>query len=460
MPNEKLPPHDIDAEEAVVGSLLIDGTAIFKISVDLQSSDFYSERNMLVYAACQSLYLRNEPINQITVAQELAHNGRLETCGGAAYLSHLISICPTSLDIDAYAQVVYRLGMIRKLITASGQISDIGYQADPDVDSSLAKAEDLLFSLRQSRQGRDFQPIRQILDKYFETQPESEGDETTQPGHPHTMLSGFTGLDEILGGLQRSDLLILAARPSMGKTSMAMNIARNAAIQQKACVAIFSLEMASEPIVLRLLSGEAGVDFKRIRLGVHLTEQEEKQIMEATGILSEAPIYIDDSPRSRVVELRSKARRLHFERGIDLIIVDHLGLLQGDGKYENRVQEISYISRSLKAIARELNVPLVALSQLSRASEFRASHRPQLSDLRDSGSIEQDADVVMFIYRDEYYYATREEWEREHEGQAYPPPAELIIAKHRNGPIGEIKLRFRPTFSKFENIASEEPIIQ
>lgn len=459
MPNEKLPPHDIDAEEAVVGSLLIDGTAIFKISVDLQSSDFYSERNMLIFTACQTLYMRNEPINQITVAQELAHNGRLETCGGAAYLSHLISICPTSLDIDAYAQVVYRLGMMRKLIVASGQISDIGYQADPDVDSSLSKAEDLLFRLRQGRQGRDFQHIRNVLDKYFEPQPDTEGEDGLA-GHPKTLLSGFAGLDDILGGLQRSDLLILAARPSMGKTSLAMNIARNLAVQQKACVAVFSLEMASEPIVLRLLSGEAGVDFKRIRLGVHLTEQEEKQIMEATGILSEAPIYIDDSPRLRVVELRSKARRLHFERGIDLIIIDHLGLIQADGKYENRVQEISYISRSLKAIARELNVPLIALSQLSRASEFRATHKPQLSDLRDSGSIEQDADVVMFIYRDEYYYTTREEWEREHEGQAYPPPAELIVAKHRNGPIGDIKLHFQPTFSKFENIASEEPVIK
>jgi len=459
VPNEKLPPHDIDAEESVVGSLLIDGTAIFKISVDLQPSDFYSERNMLIFKACQTLYMRNEPINQITIAQELARDGRLETCGGAAYLSHVISNCPTSLDIDAYAQIVYRLGMMRKLITAGEQISDIGYQADPDVASSLSKAEDLLFRMSQGRQGGDFQHIRNILDKYFEPQPEGE-EGTDSPGHPHTMMSGFTGLDDILGGLQRSDLLILAARPSMGKTSLAMNMARNIAVQQKACVAVFSLEMASEPIVLRLLSGEAGVDFKRIRLGVHLTEQEEKQIMEATGILSEAPIYIDDSPRLRVVELRSKARRLHFERGLDMIIIDHLGLIQADGKYENRVQEISYISRSLKAIARELNVPLIALSQLSRASEFRATHKPQLSDLRDSGSIEQDADVVMFIYRDEYYYQTREDWEREHPDQTYPPPAELIIAKHRNGPIGEIKLRFRSTFSRFENIASEEPAIQ
>ena len=459
MPSEKLPPHDIDAEESVVGSLLIDGTAIYKITSDLRPADFYSERNMLIFAACQALYARNEQINQITVAQELARQGKLETCGGAAYLSHVISVCPTSLEIDSYAEIVYRLSMMRKLIAAGAQITDIGYQSEPDVDTSLSKAEDLLFGLRSGRQGRDFQHIREVLDKYFEPQPEQE-DEEALAGHPHTILSGFSGLDDILGGMQRSDLIILAARPSMGKTSLAINIARNAAVQQKACVAVFSLEMAKEPVVLRLLSAEAGVDYRRIRLGVHLNESEEKQIMEATGLLSEAPIYLDDSPRSRIVELRSKARRLHYEHGVDLIIIDHLGLIQGDSKYENRVQEISYISRSLKAIARELNVPLIALSQLSRATEFRTAHRPQLSDLRDSGSIEQDADVVMFIYRDEYYYATREEWEREHPDENYPPPAELIVAKHRNGPIGEIKLRFKPSLAKFENIASEEPIIQ
>jgi replicative DNA helicase len=458
VPSEKIPPHDIDAEESVIGSLLIDGTAIFKITTNLQAADFYSERNMLAYEACQSLFQRNESINQITVAQELARQGKLETCGGASYLSHLISICPTSVDIDAYAQIVYRLGMMRRLIYAAGQISDIGYQANPDTETSLSKAEDILFRLRHG-QTQDFLHIRQILDKYFEPEELPAGEVGTD-GNLHGLYSGFNGLDEILGGLQRSDLIILAARPSMGKTSLALNIARNAAVQHKACVAIFSLEMAREPLVLRMLSNEAGVDVKRIRLGFDQTESEEKQIMEATGILSEAPIYIDDSPRLRVVEIRSKARRLQFEHGIDLLIVDHLGLIQGDGHWENRVQEISYISRSLKAIARELNVPLIALSQLSRASEFRATHRPQLSDLRDSGSIEQDADVVMLIYRDEYYYATKEDWEREHPDQAYPPPTELIIAKHRNGPVGELKLRFRPNLARFENIATEEHITQ
>jgi len=452
MNGEKLPPHDIDAEEAVIGSLLIDGTAIYKIATLLQPPDFYSERNSLLYGACLALYQRNEAIDQITVAQELDRKGKLEACGGAAHLSHLISVCPTSLDIEHYAQIVYRLAVMRRLIDAAGQIANIGYQADPDVDASLNRAEDILFRLRHGQSPRDFTHIRQVLDKYFEiTAPEAEG----VPKEPLSyVLSGFTGLDEFLGGFQRSDLVIIAGRPSLGKTSLALSLARNASVEQGACVALFSLEMAREPLVSRILASEAEVDSRRVRLGLH-TEEQEKRIMDAIGRLSEAPIYIDDSPQLRVVEMRSKARRLHFERGINMIIVDYLQLMQGDGRGENRVQEISYISRSLKALARELNVPVLAVSQLSRAVEWRASHRPQLSDLRESGSIEQDADVVIFIYRDEIYF-TREEWEREHPGESYPPPADIIIAKHRNGPTGEVKLLFKPRLAKFDNITNEE----
>ncbi len=454
---QQLPPHDIDAEEAVIGSLLIDGSAIYKIATFLQHTDFYGERNQWLYGACLSLYQRNEAINQITVAQELNRQQKLETCGGAAYLSHLISVSPTSLDIEHYAQIVYRLSVMRHLITAADQIKSIGYAADPDVNASLSKAEDVLFRMSHGQSQRDFVHIRQVLDKYFEvTAPDIDtGAEGSPQESVHHVLSGFTGLDELLGGFQRSDLIIVAGRPSMGKTSLALNIARNAAVDQKACVALFSLEMAQEPLVLRLLSDEARIDTKRIRLGSH-SEDEERRIMDATGVLSEAPIYIDDSPRLRVVEMRSKARRLFYERGVNLIIVDHLGLMQGEGRVENRVQEISYISRSLKTIARELKVPVLAVSQLSRAVEWRASHRPQLSDLRDSGSIEQDADVVMFIYRDEYY-ATKEEWQQEHPDEKYPPPAEIIVAKHRNGPTGQINLRFLPKIARFENIATEEP---
>jgi len=454
---EKLPPHDIDAEEAVIGSLLIDGAAIYKIATFLQKEDFYHEQSQWVYGACLSLYQHDEAINQITVAQELARQQKLEACGGAAYLSHLISNCPTSLDIEHYAKIAYRLSVMRHLITAANQIAAIGYQADPDVDASLSRAEDVLFRLSHGQSPRDFVHIRQVLDKYFETTAPAPGAEVEGYAEPIPyVLSDFTGLDEFLGGFQRSDLIIVAGRPSMGKTSLALSIVRNAAVEQGACVALFSMEMAREALVLRMLASESGVNSRRLRLGL-ANEEEEKRIMDASGRLSEAPIYIDDSPQIRVVEMRSKARRLHYERGINLIIVDYLQLMQGDGRGESRVQEISFISRSLKALARELNVPVLAVSQLSRAVEWRASHIPQLSDLRESGTIEQDADVVLFIYRDEYYY-TVEEWQNLHPDKDYPRQiADIIIAKHRNGPTGQVKLRFMHNLAKFDNITREEP---
>jgi len=270
------------------------------------------------------------------------------------------------------------------------------------------------------------------------------------------VLTYFTALDDILGGLQRSDLIILGARPSAGKTSLALNIARNTAINQKACVALFSLEMSRQAVVQRLLSNEANVDSKSVRLGLY-TEREERRIMEASGILSEAPIYVDDSPQSRVMEMRSKAKRLNFERTVDLVIVDYLQLIQGAARSESRVQELSEITRSLKALAREIDAPVLAISQLSRAVEWRASHKPQLSDLRDSGSIEQDADVVLFISRDEMYF-TEDEWKKAHDIEVEPYPrgiADVIIAKHRNGPIGEVKLHFIAKTAKFEDLESE-----
>lgn len=451
MPEGKLPPHDIDAEEAVNGSLLIDGQAIYNISILLRPEDFYSEQNRWLYQTCLSLYERGEAIDQITVAQELERHGKLEKSGGAAYLSHLISVVPTSLDIEHFAQIVYRLSIMRQLISAADTISGIGYQAEPDVSASLNRAEDILFDLRHKRASLDFTHISNVLDKYFEVPP-APGAEGYQP--IPCAFSGLSGLDEFLGGFQRSDLIIVAGRPSMGKTSLALNIVRNAAVVQGACVALFSLEMSKEALVIRLLSGEARVNSRHIRMG-HNTEEIERKIMEAQGILSQAPIYIDDSPQARIAEIRSKAKRLHYERGgIDLIVLDYLQLMQGeDMRRENRVQEISHITRSLKALARELNVPVIVVSQLSRQVEWRASHKPQLSDLRESGSIEQDADIVIFIYRDEFYYPTKEEWEKDHPEKEYPREiADIIIAKNRNGPTDTLKVRFRHSITKFENL--------
>jgi len=450
MAQEKLPPHDIEAEEAVIGSLLIDPDAVLKVATSLKPEDFFVETNQLIYQACLSLYQRNEVINQITVAHELARQNNLEQIGGAAYLSHLISIVPTSLHAEYYAQIVSNAAVMRRLIAAAGQIAAIGYEAGPDVESSLNKAEDVLFQVRARQSPRDFVLIREVLGQYFE---EAGQPAVAREGEIPHVLAGFTALDDFLGGLQRADLIILAARPSMGKTSLALNVARNAAINQKACIALFSLEMSREAVIQRLLSSESGVDSMRIRLG-RFNEQDEVKIMEASGILSETLIYIDDSPQLRTVDIRSKARRLHFEHGIDLIIVDYLQLIQGNGRNETRVQEISKITGSLKRLARELNVPVLAVSQLSRAVEWRASHVPQLADLRESGSIEQDADVVLFIYRDDMYY-TPEEWSKLHDIEKEPYPrgiADINIAKHRNGPLGQVKMRFLNKIAKFDNL--------
>lgn len=454
MADIKLPPHDSDAEDAVIGSLLTDGQAIYKIGGFLQPEDFFQEQNQWMYGTCLKLYQRNEAINQITVAQDLDRQGKLVACGGAANLSQLIANCATPLDVEHYARIVNRLAISRRLIDASQRIEKIGFEANPDIEESLNKAEDVLFKLRHGQSSGNFSHIRQILDKYFETPPEAEPGQEEKLKHINTT---YSGLDEFLGGMQRSDLLIVAGRPSMGKTSFALSIAQNAAVKQGACVAVFSLEMAREALVLRMLASEADVDSRRVQLGRHTTEEEERRIMNAIGVLSEAPIYIDDSPQMKVVEMRSKARRLNFEHGLDLIIVDYLQLMAGDSRNENRVTEIGYISRALKGLARELNVPVIVVSQLSRAVEWRASHKPQLSDLRESGSIEQDADIVMFIYRDDYYF-TEKDWQEQHPDEPYPAGiADIIIAKHRNGPTGEVKLHFIAKSTKFKDMSNQEP---
>ena len=451
-----MPPHDEAAEEAVLGSLLIDPEAVFIVATQLKADDFFVPKNKLAYESCLSLYSRSEAINQVTVAQELARRGLLSEAGGVAHLSHVVSTVPTSLHAEYYSQIVTRLALMRSLINAAGQIARIGYEAGPDPDATLGKAEDILFQLRRGRISRDFVPIREVLDKYIE---EGFLGGHKRTGHVEHILTGFTAVDDLLGGLQRSDLVIIGARPSVGKTSLALAIARNAVMAQpSACVAFFSMEMSRESVVNRLISNEADVDSHRLRLG-QLSAAEEKRVGEAVGILSETPFYIDDSPQLRVVEMRSKVRRLHNERGVDMVVLDYLQLVHGDTRNDNRVQEVSEITRSLKALSRELNVPVVVLSQLSRALMGRGSHRPQLSDLRESGSIEQDADVVMFIHREENFI-TPEEWSRDHDLSKEPYPrgiADIIIAKHRNGPIGEAKLRFQGRTAWFYNMEAEQP---
>ena len=456
--NGKLPPHNVEAEEAVLGSLFVDPDSITETAIFLKPEAFYREKNRWVYEACLALYDRNEAINHITAAQELATQGRLEAVGGAGYLSLLVERLPTSLHVEHYARIVHRLSVMRRLISAAGQIAAIGYEAEADLDSAMNKAEDALFRVRRGESPRDFMHIRRVLEQYWE-EGSLIGAGLEEAGRLAHVDTGFPALDELLGGMQRSDMVILAARPSLGKSSLALGIARNAALEQGAQVAIFSLEMSKEQLVQRLLSMEAEVDSKRVRLRQY-TPLQEKRVMEATGKLSGIPIYIDDSPTLRVVEMRSKARRLHYERGIDLIIVDYLQLIRGDGRSENKVQEISDISRSLKALAREMECPVLAVSQLSRAVESRPSHVPMLSDLRESGSIEQDADVVMFIYRDDAYIK-KEDWDRINPERPYPEGiANLIVAKHRNGPQGQRNLRFRQEITRFENCPVEAEIEQ
>jgi replicative DNA helicase len=453
---ERLPPFDVQAEEAVIASLMVDDDAVYKVHSIARPEDFYREQNRWVYEACLALWERAETINQVTVAHELARRERLEDAGGPGFLSRIVAELPTPLGVEHYARIVQRDAIYRNLISATRQIADMAYEGGPRQDAVLARAEALILALRGSDQFRDFVHIRQLLEQYLE----APGVDAVGAGLIGQVRTGFVDLDTLLGGLKRSDLIILAARPSLGKTSLALNIARNSAIGQNARVAIFSLEMAAEQLAQRLLAGESGVDSTRLRLGEH-TEAEERRIMHAMGALAEAEIYIDDTPVQRTLEIRAKARRLHAEKGVDLIIVDYLQLIHGAGlRSENRVSEMSDISRALKELARELDVPVVACSQLSRAPEQRVPHIPMLSDLRESGSIEQDADVVLFIYREDAY-VTRDQWQGQHpdqSGEAYPEGiAQVICAKHRNGPTGTVHLRFRKHLTRFEDLAVLQP---
>ena len=446
MYEEKLLPHDIEAEEAVVGSLLLDGEAVLKVAHFLKPGDFYREKNRFCYEACLALFGRGEAVNQVTMAHQLALDERTDSVGGTAYLSHLVSTVPTPLHIEHYAIIVSRTAVMRNLIDAAGRISVIGYDGTADVEATLSSAEEILFRVRSGQPARDFVPLRQILDQYME-ELAAVSEPSALMGAP--ILTGFDAMDELLGGLHRADMVVLAARPSLGKSTLAINLSLNAA-KSGAIVGIFSLEMSREQLAMRMLASEAEVDAQRLRLGLY-TEAEERRVIDIIGSLSELPVYIDDTPLQGIVEMRSKARRLYMERGLDLLVVDYMQIIQQpNSRGDNRVQEMSEITRSIKGMARSLNVPVLAVSQLSRAVEIRTSHRPQLSDLRESGSIEQDADVVMFIYRDDVYH-TEDEWASRFPDRPYPKNiAEIIVAKHRHGPVGSLKLLFRDNLVRFE----------
>tara|TARA_Y100001970_G_scaffold285553_1_gene405642 strand:+ start:2708 stop:4072 length:1365 start_codon:yes stop_codon:yes gene_type:complete len=451
MYTDRLPPSDEAAEQAVLGSILIEGDSLSEVSLIIKANDFYTERNKLIYEACLSLYNRGEPINQISVAHELSSTDKLESIGGEGFLSNLIANVPTSVYASHYAQIINRTSTMRNLIKAATEIASLGYEPDFEVDSAIKQSEDILFQIRETRENRDFRSLRDVLDTYLE---ESSDDDPENSNKTQPIFTGFRDLDQLLGGLQRSDLFILAARPSIGKSSLALNIAMNAC-KNNSTVAILSLEMSGEQLAMRMVSSEAKVDSHSIRRNV-INNQEQQRIVSAIGALSDLDLYIDDSPIQTITEIRSKARRLNLERNIDLLIVDYMQLIQGLHRNENRVQEISEISRSLKGIARDLNIPVIAISQLSRAVEQRPSHRPQLSDLRDSGSIEQDADIVSFIYREDVYY-TEEEWNSRNPVEPYPKNiAEVIIAKHRNGPLGNINLFFNEQYAEFKDMATRE----
>jgi len=450
-PFERLPPHDIEAEEAVVAALMVDSQAMINVHGILKPHDFFREKNGWVFEACTDLWQRDEAVNQITVAHELATRDRLEDVGGQAFLADTIRRLPTSLGVEFYARIVKRDATYRGLIHAATGIMQMAYEAPAEVENVFSRAEDLLQRLRGGENFREFVHIRQLLDAYLDQDPDE-----VERKELSAIRTGYNDLDTLLTGLKRSDLVIVGARPSVGKSSFALGIARNAAVMQRANVGFYSLEMSSEQLAIRLLSAESGVDSSRLRLGQN-TEMEERRIIAAAGRLSDANIWFDDSPVLTAAELRAKSRRLATEaKGLDLIVIDYLQLMQGEGTpgRENRVQEISYISRTLKNLARELDVPIIALAQLSRAIENRHPRTPMLSDLRDSGSIEQDADIVIFLSREELY-VTPEQWAEQHPDlpeSAYPKGvAQVSVAKHRNGPTGTVELRFRDRLAKFED---------
>ncbi len=439
---ERLPPHSVEAEEAVLGSLLIDPDAIFEVSTFLRPDAFYRAQNRWIYEAILALNERRVPLDVITLIDELRRREQLDEIGGEPTVISLLNAVPTSINVEAYGRVVEAASTRRNLILAAGSIAKLAYNEAEDIDVVLDRSEHALFSISEKRTNRDLKPVKEIAGDYLERIEllRERGDEFI--GIP----TGFTELDRMLSGLNKSDLVIIAARPSMGKTALQNAMALNAARRFDKRVAMFNLEMSGEQLLQRMIATETRIDSQRLRRG-DLADNEWGIFLEALGRLSESRIFIDDTPSITPMQLRTKCRRLHAEHGLDMIMIDYLQLMSAERSSGNRVQEVSEISRELKGLARELDVPVVAAAQLSRAVEQRQSKRPMLSDLRDSGSIEQDADVVMFIYRDDYYNPDSSE---------RPNIAEVIVAKHRNGPTGTIDLFWHSKLATFRNLHRQE----
>lgn len=440
---EKLPPQSIEAEQSVLGSLLLSKKAIIKIADLIKPEDFYRDTHRFIYETMLELFEKNEPIDVLTVSTRLEAKNLLDKIGGSSYLTTLVNFVPTASNVVHYAKIVQRKKMLRDLIEAAYSITQLSYDEQEEIEGILDQAEKSVFAVSQKSLRQFFKPIKSTLEEAFnriDSLHKHEG------GKLRGIPTGFTDLDNYLAGLQKSDFIILAARPSLGKTTLGLDIARHVAINEKKVVGIFSLEMASSQLVDRLLCAQAKIDLWKLRTG-HLSDKGEdndfSKIQEAMGELSESPIFVDDSPSATVMEIRTKSRRLQSEAGLDLIIVDYLQLIVPTGSRDNIVQQITEISRSLKALARELDVPLIAISQLSRATEQRSPRIPRLADLRESGSLEQDADVVLLIYREDLDIKQSER----------KNIADIIIAKHRNGPVGQIELYFDQDCVSFRGLA-------
>lgn len=434
----KIPPNDTEAEQAVLGSMLTDKDATIAAIEVLKEDDFYREDNKLIYRAILNLYNRSEPIDIITLKAELSSMGKFDAVGGLEYLADLPERVPTTANVERYIKIVEEKAVLRNLIKTANEIISLGYDPTEEVEDIMDSAERKIFDIMQSKNQKGYTPIKEVLvDTFAELEKLYN-----QKGHVTGIPTGYADLDYKTAGLHGSDLILIAGRPAMGKTAFGLNIAANAAVKAKVPVAIFSLEMSKEQLVNRILAIEAMVDNNKIRTG-KLDEQDWSKLAGVLGPLSESEIYIDDTPGISVMEIRAKCRKLKLEKNIGLVVVDYLQLIQGTNKrVGSREQEISEISRSLKILAKELNVPVIALSQLSRAPEQRPDHRPMLSDLRESGAIEQDADIVMFLYRDDYY---NEESEKKN-------IAEIILAKHRAGSTGTVETLFLGEYTKFVNL--------